>query len=55
MRSAAKPSPSSTRHKAKPFFLYLAFNAVHTPMHATDERLKKFKGIKDNQRALTPR
>jgi arylsulfatase A-like enzyme len=38
------------KHKAKPFFLYLAFNAVHTPMHATDERLKKFADIKDNQR-----
>src|SRR5262245_44815552 len=37
-------------HKAKPFFLYLAFNAVHTPMHATDERLKKFEDIKDNTR-----
>ena len=23
------------RHKEHPFFLYLAFNAVHTPMHAT--------------------
>src|SRR5262249_12574012 len=30
------------RHKEKPFFLYLAFNAVHTPMHATPDRLKKF-------------
>jgi arylsulfatase A-like enzyme len=38
------------RHKAKPFFLYLAFNAVHTPMHATDDRLKKFDTIKDDQR-----
>ncbi|MBM3981025.1 MAG: sulfatase [Planctomycetes bacterium] len=38
------------KHKAKPFFLYLAFNAVHTPMHATDERLKKFADIKDNTR-----
>jgi arylsulfatase A-like enzyme len=37
-------------NKAKPFFLYLAFNAVHTPMHATDARLKKFEDIKDNQR-----
>src|SRR5262245_59782106 len=38
------------RHKANPFFLYLAFNAVHTPMHATPERLKKFDGIKDATR-----
>ncbi|MBO0700834.1 MAG: sulfatase-like hydrolase/transferase, partial [Zavarzinella sp.] len=38
------------RHKADPFFLYLAFNAVHTPMHATDDRLKKFAGIKDERR-----
>ncbi|OAI42233.1 sulfatase [Planctomycetaceae bacterium SCGC AG-212-D15] len=30
------------RHKAEPFFLYLAFNAVHTPLQATDDRLKKF-------------
>src|SRR5262245_20266761 len=33
------------RNKAKPFFLYLAFNAVHTPMHATQERLQKFAAI----------
>jgi arylsulfatase A-like enzyme len=38
------------RHKAKPFFLYLAFNAVHTPMHATDARLKRFEAIKDPTR-----
>jgi arylsulfatase A-like enzyme len=38
------------KHKAKPFFLYLAFNAVHTPMHANDARLKQFESIKDNQR-----
>ncbi len=37
-------------NKAKPFFLYLAFNAVHTPMQADDPRLKKFEGIKDKQR-----
>lgn len=30
------------RHKAEPFFLYLAFNAVHTPLQATEDRLKKF-------------
>jgi arylsulfatase A-like enzyme len=33
------------RHKAQPFFLYLAFNAVHTPMQATDARLKQFTSI----------
>ena len=38
------------RHKDKPFFLYLAFNAVHTPMQATDDRLQRFMGIADKQR-----
>jgi len=38
------------RHKGEPFFLYLAFNAVHTPMHADDERLKKFAHITDKTR-----
>ena len=38
------------RHKEQPFFLYLAFNAVHTPMHATDARLKKFANITDRTR-----
>jgi arylsulfatase A-like enzyme len=35
---------------SQPWFLYLAFNAVHTPMHATDKRLAKFSGIADPQR-----
>ena len=38
------------RHKGEPWFLYLAFNAVHTPMHATDDRLAKFPNIADKQR-----
>lgn len=38
------------RHKAEPWFLYLCFNAVHTPMHADDARLKKFAGIADERR-----
>ncbi len=38
------------RHKAEPFFLYLAFNAVHTPMQATDDRLKLFPSIADKTR-----
>jgi arylsulfatase A-like enzyme len=38
------------RHKDHPFFLELAFNAVHTPMDATDERLAKFASIEDPKR-----
>jgi arylsulfatase A-like enzyme len=38
------------KHKSEPFFLYLAFNAVHTPMQADDPRLMKFAHISDNKR-----
>jgi arylsulfatase A-like enzyme len=38
------------KHKSEPFFLYLAFNAVHTPMQADDPRLMKFAQISDNKR-----
>lgn len=38
------------RHQGKPWFLYLAFNAVHTPMQATPERLAKMAAITDKQR-----
>ncbi|MDO8545200.1 MAG: sulfatase-like hydrolase/transferase [Opitutaceae bacterium] len=38
------------RHQSHPWFLYLAFNAVHTPMHATDDRLAKFAPITDERR-----
>ncbi len=38
------------RNADKPFFLYLAFNAVHTPMNATDARLEKFKNIQNKNR-----
>ena len=37
-------------HKEQPWFLYLAFNAVHTPMQATDARLAKFPQITDSRR-----
>lgn len=33
-----------------PFFLYMAFNAVHTPMEATDKYLNRFPNIKDSKR-----
>lgn len=35
---------------SRPFFLYLAFNAAHTPMHATKKYLDRFAHIKDEQR-----
>lgn len=38
------------RQKSRPFFLYLAFNAVHTPMQATDKYLERFTHIADEQR-----
>jgi arylsulfatase A-like enzyme len=38
------------RHKSGPFFLELAFNAVHTPMHATNDRLARFASIQDQTR-----
>ncbi|MGH9847993.1 MAG: sulfatase-like hydrolase/transferase, partial [Blastocatellia bacterium] len=38
------------RHKAEPWFLYLAFNAPHSPMQATDDRLAKFAHITDQRR-----
>jgi arylsulfatase A-like enzyme len=38
------------RNRNQPFFLYVAFNAVHTPTHATDKYLARFKNIADAQR-----
>ena len=40
------------RHEKDPFFLLLSFNAVHTPMHATDDRLEKFGSIADPMRRI---
>lgn len=33
------------RHQQHPFLLYLAFNAVHTPMEADKDRLARFESI----------
>ncbi len=38
------------RHAQEPWFLYWAFNAVHTPLQATEERLAKFAAITDPKR-----
>jgi arylsulfatase A-like enzyme len=38
------------RHAKDPWFLYLTFNAVHTPMHAADKYWARFKDVSDSQR-----
>lgn len=39
------------RRKAdQPFFLYLAYNAPHSPLQATEEYLKRYAHIQDEQR-----
>jgi arylsulfatase A-like enzyme len=38
------------RQKSQPFFLYLAFNAVHTPLEVTQKYLDRFPNIADEQR-----
>ncbi len=43
------------RQKSHPFFLYLAFNAVHAPMQAADKYLARFRYIADEQRRTSRR
>jgi arylsulfatase A-like enzyme len=38
------------RHKKEPFFLYLAFNAVHTPLQVPQSYEKRFAHVKDDKR-----
>ena len=38
------------RHRAEPWFLYLAFNAPHTPHEPTPERLAQFASITNTNR-----
>jgi arylsulfatase A-like enzyme len=38
--------------KSKPFFLFLAFNAPHTPLEAPDEYMEKAKGIGRKDRRI---
>ncbi len=39
------------RHQSKPWFCYLAFNAVHAPLEATNKYLSRFSDISDNKRS----
>ena len=38
------------KHREKPFFVYLPFNAVHAPMEAIEKYLKRFDAIQDSKR-----
>lgn len=38
------------RNQVNPFFLYLAYNAPHAPMQATEKYLQRFPGIEDKKR-----
>ncbi|MEM9159145.1 MAG: sulfatase-like hydrolase/transferase, partial [Verrucomicrobiota bacterium] len=40
------------RHDDKPFFLYLPYNAVHSPLQGADAYMKKFSHIDDLQRRI---
>lgn len=38
------------KHAAQPFFLFLSFNAVHTPMDASPKYLERFPNLKGERR-----
>ncbi|MGY6647513.1 sulfatase-like hydrolase/transferase [Wenyingzhuangia sp. IMCC45574] len=40
------------KNKKKPFFMYVSFNAVHTPMQADKEDLAKIKGLTGKRKTL---
>lgn len=40
------------KNKNRPFFLYVAYNAVHTPMEATKKYIDRFPKIKDQNRQI---
>src|SRR5690606_6311500 len=39
-------------NKDRPYFLYVPFNAPHDPLQASEERLKKFSHIEDEEERL---
>jgi arylsulfatase A-like enzyme len=38
------------KHPSEPWFLYLAFNAVHAPLESLEKYLARFSGIEDRKR-----
>ncbi|MBU2924265.1 sulfatase-like hydrolase/transferase [Colwellia sp. 1_MG-2023] len=43
---------ASAKDKKQPFFLYLAYNAPHSPMQAKEEDMAQFPEIKDKKRKI---
>jgi arylsulfatase A-like enzyme len=41
-----------SRHRSQPFFLYLAYSAVHSPLQGPEDYLAKFAHIDDIQRRI---
>lgn len=41
-----------SRHKTRPFFLYLAYNAVHSPLQGAEAYLARFAHIEDVHRRI---
>jgi len=40
------------RYRQQPFFLFLALNAVHNPLHATERYWNRFAGVKNERRRI---
>ncbi len=40
------------RRNGKPFFIYLSYNAVHTPMHAKEEDVEQFSRVSPEKRRI---
>jgi arylsulfatase B len=40
------------RYKSQPFFLYLAYNAVHSPLQGADRYMRRFEHIEDIHRRI---
>jgi len=40
------------RHQERPFFLYIAHNAVHSPLQGADKYMKRFEHIEDVHRRI---
>lgn len=51
-REAMQFLDQARKNKKDNFFLYLAYNAPHTPLEAKIEDMEKFKSIKDEERRL---